>query len=213
MGGRNVLQWLFLACAVAGGTILVCQFALTLLGFAHLGGDHDFGDTAHHDVDGVDHIEAGHHGDGSHHDHHSGAGWLFAMFSLRTITAGAAFFGLGGLGAESMGQSPFFQVITAVALGVVAFTGVYYIVRAMLKLNTDNTVCITRAIGQRGVVYLTIPAQSSGEGKVQVTLASRQMEYPAITNWANPLKTGDLITVVSVVNNSTLEVAPFAGEK
>lgn len=204
-----MLQWLFLACAVAGGTILVCQFALTLLGFAHLDGDHEMGDAIDHADGDIEHVEADHHGDGSHHDHHSGASWLFAMFSLRTITAGAAFFGLGGLGAESMGQSPFIQVITAMALGLLAFTGVYYIVRAMLKLNADNTVRIQLAVGQKATVYLTIPALNSGLGKVQVTLQDRLMEYPAFTNWANSLRTGEAVTVVSILNESTLEVAPL----
>ena len=31
------LDWLFLLCAVVGGTVLICQFVLTLVG---LGGDH-----------------------------------------------------------------------------------------------------------------------------------------------------------------------------
>ncbi len=208
-----MLSWIFLFCAIAGGTILVCQFLLTVLGFAHFGGDHDFGGDLHHDGAASDHIDVDH-GDGQpSHESHFDGNWLFAMLSLRTVTAGAAFFGLGGLGAASLQLPALVQLGFASVCGFTALSGVYYLLRSMMKLNTDNTVRITRAIGQRGVVYLTIPAQSSGEGKVQVTLASRQMEYPAITKWANPLKTGELITVVSVVNNSILEVTPLAGEK
>ena len=208
-----MLNWIFLFCAIAGGTILVCQFLLTLVGFSHLGGDHDFGGDLHHDGAAIDHLDVDH-GDGEQvHESHFDGNWRFAMLSLRTVTAGAAFFGLGGLGAASLQMPALVQIGFATICGFTALSGVYYLLRSMMRLNTDNTVRISRAIGQRGVVYLTIPGQASGEGKVQVTLASRQMEYPAITKWSNPLKTGDLITVVSVINNSILEVAPLAGEK
>lgn len=208
-----MLQYLFLACAVAGGTILVCQFLLTMLGFAHIGGDHDLAGDLHHDGAATDHIDVDH-GDGEEvHEQHFDGNWLFAMLSLRTITAGAAFFGLGGLGAASLHWPAILQIGFASACGFAALSGVYYLLRNMMKLNTDNTVRINRAIGQRGTVYLTVPALAAGEGKVQVTLANRQMEYPAITKWGNSLKSGELITVVSVVNNSILEVAPHSGEK
>ena len=36
------MTYLFILCAVIGGTILVCQFVLTLVGFGH-----DVGDLAH----------------------------------------------------------------------------------------------------------------------------------------------------------------------
>jgi hypothetical protein len=209
----SMLYWLFLSCTIAGGTILICQFILTMLGFAHLGGDHDFGGDLHHDGPAIDHIDVDH-GDGAPtHEQHFDANWLFAMLSLRTVTAGAAFFGLGGLGAASLEWPVFLQLLVATACGFAALCGVYYLLKSMMMLNTDNTVRINRAIGQRGVVYLTVPAQSAGQGKVQVTLANRQMEYPAITKWANALKSGEPITVVSVLNNSTLEVAPLVGEK
>lgn len=214
-----MLYWLFLTTAVAGGTILVCQFLLTLLGFASLGGDEDMADVADaadaagHDGVALDTLDVDH-GDGVvTHESHTDGNWLFAMLSLRTVTAGAAFFGLGGLGAAGLGYPPLIQVAVALVCGFAALYGVFYLLRAMMRLNADNTVRIQRAIGQRGTVYVTIPAQSSGQGKVQVTVQSRLMEYPAVTRWEAPLKSGEAITVVSLHNHSTLEVAPLVGEK
>jgi hypothetical protein len=208
-----MLYWLFLISAIGGGTILVCQFILTIFGFAHLGGDHDLGGDLDHGDAAIDHLDVDH-GDGSAtHEQHFDGNWLFAMFSLRTMTAGAAFFGLGGLGAASMGYGGLLQVLVAALCGFAALSGVYYLLRSLISLNTDNTVRIARAVGKQGTVYLTIPAQSAGQGKVQVTLQNRLMEYPAITNWGNSLRSGEPVTIVSVHNNSTLEVAPLVGEK
>lgn len=200
-----MLYWLFLTTSVAGGTILVCQFLLTLMGAASLGGDADLGADLGADGAGVDLLDG--------HEVHADANWLFAMFSFRTVTAGAAFFGLGGLGAASLGYPPIVQLVAAILCGFAAIYGVFYLLNALMKLNADNTVRIHRAIGQRGTVYVTIPAQSKGQGKVQVAVQSRLMEYPAVTRWEVPLRTGEPVTVVALHNHSTLEVAPMVGEK
>ena len=63
------MDTLFLIAAVVGGTILVCQFALTLLGLGH-----DSGGLGHHmggDFHGDAHVGGDFHGDhagGSHAD-------------------------------------------------------------------------------------------------------------------------------------------------
>src|SRR5262245_10276004 len=100
------MAWLFLICAVVGGTVLICQFVLTLVG---IGGDHglDFGHDVPHDFSG----DAGHDfaaadaqgADSADHDAagHHGSSWLFAVISFRTLVAAAAFFGLTGLAAQS----------------------------------------------------------------------------------------------------------------
>ena len=104
-----MLSWLFLICAVVGGTVLICQFVLTLVG---LGGDH--GLDISHDMPGDFTGDVGHdvHVGGATapivlvmtpHGHH-GSSWLFAVISFRTLVAAATFFGLVGLAAQSAGQ-------------------------------------------------------------------------------------------------------------
>src|ERR1700731_3790824 len=84
----------YLICALVGGTLVICQFLLTLLG---LGGHHDAGgdhDIAGHDAGG--HDAAGHDTEHDHHGHSSAASWFLSILTFRTLTAGVAFFGLTG---------------------------------------------------------------------------------------------------------------------
>ncbi len=60
----------------------------------------------------------------------------------------------------------------------------------------------------KGTVYLPIPAERSGEGKVQITIAGAVREFNALTE-GEALKTGTPIKVTEVVNESTLVVEPL----
>jgi hypothetical protein len=197
---------LFAFFAIVGGTILVCQFVLTLVG---VGADHaDFSgmhgaDTGggfadlHHDVASPEGHDAG-----GHH----GSTWLFGILSFRTLVAAATFFGLGGLVAESLRQSPVVQVVVALACGAAAMYAVHGIMQLFGKLAEDGTVRIRRAIGQEGTVYLSIPPQRSGVGKIHLSLQQRLMEYPAVTAGHVRLAVGARVLVTGIVGTDTLEV-------
>jgi hypothetical protein len=78
---------MFLIAAIVGGTVLVCQFILTLIGIGHDGGDvgHDMGGDFHGDAHlggdfhgdahagGDIHADAAH-GDSVYGDHHTSLG-------------------------------------------------------------------------------------------------------------------------------------------
>jgi hypothetical protein len=79
--------------------------------------------------------------------------------------------------------------------------------QSLAKLHSDGTVRIERALGAPATVYLTIPGQKSGAGKVQVKVQNRLVEYQAITSQQQELSTGANVVVVAVVNPGTVEVA------
>lgn len=204
-----MLSWLFLICAVVGGTVLVCQFVLTLVG---LGGDHaDFAHDVPHDFSaGEAHFEAEHGGDPAGHDAqgHHGSSWLFGVMSFRTLVAAATFFGLVGYAAEQAGQRMPVQLVLAVAAGIGAMYGVHWIVRSMGRLAEDGTVRVRAALGQEGTVYVPIPAAKAQAGKVQLKLQNRLVEYEAVTSGGERLATGTKVRVIGVSGN-TLEVEPL----
>jgi hypothetical protein len=198
------MDTVFWVCAVVGGTLIVLQFLMTLLG---LGGDG-------HDADGG----VGHHGDwfghhdtgGHHHGHGAtdhGASWFFSMLTTRTLAAFAAFFGLTGLAARTSGLEDLPTIALATLAGIAAFFLVGWLLRFMHKLNVDGTIRIERAVGCKGTVYLKVPAAKAGLGKVHVTVLNRTQEYQALTA-ASELGTGIPIVVVGVVAPDTVEVAP-----
>lgn len=216
-----MLAWLFLICATIGGTVLVGQFVLALVGF----GADDLGDGLPHDI--PHDVPHDFHGDTTHgHDsapdpelgdnavgHGNFSTWLFSVLSFKTVTAALAFFGLAGCAANSAGMSSVAQVIIATTAGFGAMYGVHWIMKALFRLSEDNTIRLDRSVGKEGTVYLTIPADRKGVGKVQFKLQNRLVDYPAITGHDEPLKTGAKIRVVAVVGASTVEVEPLRETK
>jgi hypothetical protein len=203
----------FIVCAAMGGTVLVIQFLLTLIGLGGHAFDidvpqdmgHEFGVDFHVDAGGDFHTGADVHGDQGAVAAHHGATWLFGVLSFRTITAALAFFGLCGLAAESAEASSTNVMLIALAGGGGAMTAVYWMMRSLGQLDAEGTVRIQRAVGRRGSVYLSIPGEDAGSGKVQIDLQNRTMEYLAVT-CGPQLPTGTKIVVVSVINANTVEV-------
>ncbi len=181
----------FLVAAGAGGTVLVCQFLLGLLG---LGSDHD-----------VDHDHGTDHGP-DHHDHGSGSNWFAGLITLRTITAGLTFFGLGGMTALYTGATELVAFAVAAACGVAALAIVAQFMKALKRLKSDGSVRIDRTIGAPAVVYLAIPANDAGPGKVTVTVQKRTVEYAAFTKSPTALPTGAKVRVVAVRGAAAVEV-------
>ncbi len=202
---------LFLICVTVGGTILLAQLAMTILGMAGDSMDGDAGDFHgdagdfhgdQGDLHDVAHHEAtGHHATGHHY-----AG-LFRALSLRTVTAGVTFFGIGGMVGQSASLSGPVVVAIALVCGAGAFYGVFWVMQSLYRLQGEGTARIQRAVGLHGTVYLRVPAEESGAGKVHVNLQNRTMEYLAMTAGA-AIPTGAKVVVVGVLTPDTVAVEP-----
>lgn len=202
------MEQVYLFCAVAGGTVFVCQFLMGLVG---MGGDHDHGgDAGGHDAGHDGHV-SDHPGDGHGHGvgHDGALNWFLGMLSVRTVTAGVTFFGLAGLGATGGRLPPVATVVVASAAGFAALYLVAWTMKLLGKLRADGTVHIEQSIGLPGTVYLTIPANKQGAGKVTLNLQNRTMEYQALTA-SGAIPTGASVVVVGVLGPDTVEVAPAA---
>jgi hypothetical protein len=201
------MSTLFIMCAIFGGTLLVCQFVMTMLGLGHAGADFD---TAHsleipHDVA---HIET-HAGETHDSNHSSATGWFFGVLTLRNLTAATTFFGLAGFAAHEANLSVQTQCIIATATGLVAIYGVHSLMRSLVMFGEDGTLRIDRAVGLPAAVYLTVPGKRQGAGKVQFKLQNRVVEYAAVTDYENALKTGERVRIVGVINANTLSIEPL----
>jgi membrane protein implicated in regulation of membrane protease activity len=192
------LTTLYTICAVLGGTLLGCQFLLTLLGFGH---HHDIGGHEWHDVGGHDL-----HG-GQEHDvaHETQMSWFVSMLTFRTIVAALTFFGLAGRAAGAAEFAPAQTLTLALAAGAGALFLVAWLMRSMSRLQADGSVRMERAVGQTGTVYLPIPPHRSGMGKVLLNLQNRTVECQAVTDQES-LPSGTRIRVVAIVNPNTVEV-------
>ena len=186
-------------CAILGSTLVLLQFCATLFGLG--GGDLDadgIPDSLDADVDGAEGAESN--GDAS------GVPFLKAL-SIRTATAGVAFFGLGGLAGDALELGRAATAGLAILLGIAAIYGVYFLLRTLSRFGEDGSIRESTAVGATGTVYLRIPAKRSGRGKVVVSQQGRSMEYAAETDDENELTTGTPIVVVKLIAPSTALVA------
>ena len=181
----------FLTCLVLGGVILVLQLAFGIADIDH--GDHADGDGS---------VEAGGK-DFLHGAHAEGLN----LFSARAIAAGVAFFGLGGLAGLGTRLGLLAALPAAIAAGLAAMLFVAFAIRQFGRLEQDNTLVLDRAVGVTGVVYLSIPGERSGAGKVHVTVQERLVELRAVTPQA-ALPTGASVMVIDVAGPDTVVVVP-----
>ena len=72
--------------------------------------------------------------------------------------------------------------------------------------DADQGKRVQRALGKNATVYLRIPGQKSGAGKVTVDVNGREVEYEAMTTGPE-IATGARVQVVGVLGPDTLEVA------
>lgn len=204
-GGLD-LATVYLLLGAVGSTLLILQFAMTLLGFSH----HDF-DTGNIDVSSVDvdHDVGGDTqvGDHDHTVDHGDSSVFFRMLSFRALVAAATFFGWSGLAASESGLTEMRAFSVAIGAGLLAMYLVAWMMHFLTKLHAEGNVQIAQAIGANGTVYLSIPGNREGVGKIHVNVQQRTMEYSAVTAHEK-LPTGMPVVVVGVVDNETLEVRP-----
>jgi membrane protein implicated in regulation of membrane protease activity len=188
----------FLVCAGAGGTLILLQFLAGALG---LGGDH--ADAGHHEF-GADHAHDG-------HDHGSEGNWFLGLLTFRSLAAAVAFFGLGGLTAAYYDLPNSAQLAAAALSGFAALYLVATLMKALYRLRADGTVKLSQAVGRTGTVYLRVPAEKRGPGKVTLNLQNRTVELEAFTA-AHELPTGTPVRVVAVLGPSSVEVTHATSE-
>jgi hypothetical protein len=174
----------FLTCALLGGGLLVVQLVLGALGLGHHDVPHDL-----------------HHGNGAAHDG-------LNLLSFRALSAGLAFFGVGGLAGLATPFGLLAAIPLAFVFGGAATLVVAVAMRAMLRLEDDGTVQVDGAVGLSGDVYLTVPPVRSGVGKIHLVLQNRLVELQAVTTHTDALPTGARILVVDVVGPDTVDVVP-----
>jgi hypothetical protein len=217
-----MLNAIFLIAAVVGGTVMVCQFLLSVVGLGHDIGD-GVGDAAdvpadfHGDFHGDggcsfhDHAgdAASHHGSADGDDvqsHHASSNWLFGVISFRTLVAATAFFGVAGKASLSAGMNAPKSLGLGLMAGAAAMYGMFWLMQSVSKLTSSGNERIGNAVGRRGTVYVPIPADGKGAGKVQLSMQNRIVELLAMTDEAERLRTGEKVEVVGLASNDCVQV-------
>lgn len=187
-----------LCFAVPSSIVLLVQIVLSLLGLSDGGMDlADGADGALPDIpDDLEDLSPG--------DVDLGG---FHILTLRTVMAFFVSFGWMGVSLAGSSLAPWAEMLISIGFGLVMMALVAFLMWGVYRLQADGTAQNVNALGSSGTVYLTVPAERVGHGKVNVMLQGAYVERDAVTDEKAPLSYGTEIVVVGVSGENTLVVA------
>lgn len=179
------------AITLSASLIFVIQTIMTFLGAGDFGGDFDTDMDADFSCDASDGASG-----------HSGIGLL----SFRNLVNFCLGFGWTAvlLKGEIASTAVLFIVATLIGIGLVACVMLLFKWISGMQ-QSGNINLFKSAVGCVGKVYIPIPGERKGQGKVQISINDSVREYDAVTDDGN-LATGTDIKVIEVVNASTVLV-------
>lgn len=207
MGNLTWIEAIFWGATIIGGTFFVLRMLLLLVG----GGmgfhafDTHFGGDIHvdHDI----HLDASHADTSSDHSP-SDSDLSFRLLTLQGMTAFFMMFGLVGLALLKANLSIPVTLAGGTIAALVAVRVIGFMFEQMKHLQSDGTLDIRNAVGQSGSVYLTIPAQ--GTGQVQIPVQGALRIFDAASTGEQIIPTGEMVRVTGLVDGNTLVVERIA---
>ena len=172
--------------------IFLIQTIMTFIG-ADAGGDFDFDASVDADID-MGGADAAVGTDGMN------------LYTFRNFVNFFLGFGWTAVMLHDKINSTAVLLLLSIIVGVLLVALVMYMFKWLYGMQQSGNIDVYKsAVGCHGTVYLTIPGERKGEGKVQITINNSVREYNAQTD-SGTLATGTPIKVIEVINQSTLLV-------
>ncbi len=208
--GLQLTEQILYCIAVPATLVLIIQTILLLVGLGDGGGGINPSDTSGLDMpdgfDGADSFDTNV-GDISQHDISSPADIAdFRLLSVQSVIAFLCIFGWSGIAAISCGVPAFAAMLLAAVLGFGAMILVAKIIQWSSKLAQNGNFNIKNLLGETGTVYIPIPPQGKGMGKINISCGERFMEFDAVCEGENSIPTGVTVRVVDIISGSTVVV-------
>ena len=174
-GAMDPMQCFYWYIAIGASVIFLIQTVMTFVGVdADTGVDADFDSN----LDGGD--------------------YPFQLFSLRNLINFILGFGWAGAALYGSISSKVVLGVVAVLVGLLFVAVFFFIIRSMMKLAEDNTFSMETVVGKSGDVYLAIPANRKGRGKIFVSVNGSTRELDAITDADIDIKQGALVKIIAL---------------
>lgn len=129
----------------------------------------------------------------------------FQVFSFRNLINFLLGFSWAGISFYNVIENKNLVVVIALIIGMAFVVTFFYLLTIFQKLAEDNSFKIRDCIGKYGTVYLSIPGNMSGKGKVIVSVKGTIHELDAYT-LEDRIETGGAIVVVGVNDQNVLIV-------
>lgn len=175
-GTAQSVYWAF---AISGTILFIISVVLSMFGASS-----DFADTDMN-MDGEIDLP------------HPDTGFLDLKFlSFRTILAFLTMFGWGGV---VFGEHGWIGFAAAFFCGLIMMVIAAFVIAGLLKLQQNGTASNAAMVGKFGTVYLTIPGDRAGAGKVSVNLGTATHEVRAFSDSA--IATGRKVRIAAYLGN------------
>jgi hypothetical protein len=139
-------------------------------------------------------------------DSDTGAGFQF--FTFKNLVAFFTIFGWSGISSMDAGNSKTVTIIISIICGLLMMTVMASMFYYISKLASSGTLKVKNALNAIGEVYLTVGANRSSIGKVQVKVQGALRELDALTDSNIDLTQGNVIKVIEVTDNGILIIEP-----
>lgn len=134
------------------------------------------------------------------------------FLSVRSVAAGAAVAGVVGWGLTRSGWSVILVAPAAVVAGGATALAVALLIRQLLRLQQDRSIRERDLVRATGVVYLDVPANGTGLGKVHLTVRQQLVELDAVTDF-EALPAGTAVAVVDASVPDRVRVVALPSDK
>jgi hypothetical protein len=132
----------------------------------------------------------------------------FQLFSLRNLINFLLGFSWSGISFYNNISSPGLLIGLAFLVGVAFVLLFFLIIKQVQKLAEDNSFKLSNTLNKSAEVYLTIPANKTGKGKVMVSVNGAFHELEAMTENGS-IPTGTVVKIVKIINENILIVEPI----
>ena len=127
------------------------------------------------------------------------------LLSIRNVFYFLLGFGWAGISLWNTIPSPILLCAVSVLVGVLFVAIFIFLFRQMMKLQSNGAFDINDAVGKVCDVYLRIPGENQGLGKVQISFNGSVQELDARTS-GEPIPSGARVRVLRVIDKKVLEV-------
>ncbi|MBC7884588.1 MAG: serine protease [Saprospiraceae bacterium] len=179
LSNADIYLTTFWYVAIPVSLIFIVQTVLTFAGVSH---DSDIDTEVSHDIAGP-----------------------MELFTLRNMINFLLGFSWGGICFYNSIEHKFLLVLVAIITGVIFVALFFYIIQQVKKLEEDHTFDIHQIKGLVADVYLRIPENQQGKGKIQVSLHGSMHELEAVT-LDTLIQTGEKVVVLDIFEENIVLV-------
>ena len=135
----------------------------------------------------------------------NGADAPFQLFSLRNLINFLLGFSWTGISFYTTISNKPLLIVLSLVVGVIFVYLFFIIIRQVQKLAEDNSFKITNTLNKTAEVYLTIPENKKGKGKIMISVNGSFHELEAMTE-KDKIQSGAVVKVVRIENDNILLV-------